>query len=87
MSINPIRKSKSKYNHQKQSTKSGNEDNSPEEEELKKYRELIEKLSFIHQKKKSKDKSAYLSSDSVMETNNINISSNIRRTTSRTKEI
>ena len=33
---------KSRYH--KPSTKSGNEDNNPEVEELKKYRELIEKL-------------------------------------------
>ena len=75
---------KSRYH--KQSTKSGNEDiNSPEEEELKKYRELIEKLGYTCQKNKSKDLTGSHYSDSA-EQSNINISSNIRRTTSRTKE-
>ena len=89
MNINPIRKSKSKYNHQKQSTKSCNEDIGPEEEELKKYRELIERLGFLHHKNKnkSKDKSGFLNSDSLIEQNNNNMSSNISRTRSRTKEI
>ena len=82
--MNPTLK-KSRYH--KQSTKSGNEDNnSPEEEELKKYRELIEKLGYTCQKNKSKDLSGAHYSDSPMEPSNINISSNIRRTTSRTKE-
>ena len=82
--MNPTLK-KSRYH--KQSTKSGNEDiNSPEEEELKKYRELIEKLGYKLQKNKSKDLSGSHYSDSPMESSNINISSNIRRTTSRTKE-
>ena len=43
---------KSRYH--KPSTKSGNEDNNPEVEELKKYRELIEKLGNTCQKKKVK---------------------------------
>ena len=82
--MNPTLK-KSRYH--KQSTKSGNEDiNSPEEEELKKYRELIEKLGYTCQKNKSKDLTGSHYSDSPMEQSNINISSNIRRTTSRTKE-
>jgi len=74
---------KSRYH--KPSTKSGNEDNNPEVEELKKYRELIEKLGNTCQKKKSKDSSSPYS-DSPMETSKMNLSSNIRRTTSRTKE-
>ena len=81
--MNPILK-KSRYH--KQSTKSGNEDNNSPEEELKKYRELIEKLGYTCQKNKSKDLSGAHYSDSPMEPSNINISSNIRRTTSRTKE-
>ena len=74
---------KSRYH--KQSSKSGNEDNNPEEEELKKYRELIEKLGNTCHKSKSKDPSSPYS-DSPLETSKMNLSSNIRRTTSRTKE-
>ena len=74
---------KSRYH--KQTSKSGNEDNNPEEEELKKYRELIEKLGYTCHKSKSKDPSSPYS-DSPMETSKMNLSSNIRRTTSRTKE-
>ena len=76
---------KSRYH--KQSTKSGNEDNNPEEEELKKYREVIEKLGHTIQKNKSKEFAGGHYSDSAMESNNSSPSSNIRRTTSRTKEI
>ena len=75
---------KSRYH--KQSTKSCNEDNNPEEEELKKYRELIEKLSHL-QKNKTKDLSSSPYSDSGLESSHNNLSSNVRRTTSRTKEV
>ena len=85
MSIPNQNMKKSRYH--KQSTKSCNEDNNPEEEELKKYRELIEKLGYNLQKNKTKDLSSSPYSDSGLESSHNNLSSNIRRTTSRTKEV
>ena len=81
---------KSRFVRQKQSTKSGIEDNTPEEEELKKYRELIEKLDgeFKIKTGKVKTNSMYSSSMNMGGTSNgNNKSSYMRRTASRTKEV
>ena len=79
---------KSRFIKQKQSTKSGIEDNTPEEEELKKYKELIE--AFDNELKngpgKIKDESMYSSSNNGGDGGN-NKSSFMRRTASRTKEM
>ena len=81
---------KSRFIRQKQSTKSSVEDNTPEEEELKKYRELIEKLDgeFKNKTAKVKINSMYSSSINTGGTSNGNDkSSYMRRTISRTKEV
>ena len=75
---------KSRYYHK--STKSGKEDNNPEEEELKKYIDVVDKLAHLFQNYPRKDLSGAHSPESAIESSN-NFSSNVRRTTSRTKEI
>ena len=81
---------KSRFVRQKQSTKSSIEDNTPEEEELKKYRELIEKLDGEFKNKTSKVKINSMYSTSINTggaSNGNNKSSYMRRTASRTKEV
>ena len=75
---------KSRYYHK--STKSGKEENNPEEEELKKYIDVVDKLAHLFQNYPRKDLSGAHSPESALESSN-NFSSNVRRTTSRTKEI
>ena len=75
---------KSRYYHK--STKSGKEDTNPEEEELKKYIDVVDKLAHLFQNYSRKDLSGAHSPESAIESSN-NFSSNVRRTTSRTKEI
>ena len=79
---------KSRFIKQKPSTKSGIEDNTPEEEELKKYRELIELLDneVKNGTGKIKDESIYSSINNGGSGGN-NKSSFMRRTASRTKEM
>ena len=81
---------RSRFVKQKQSTKSGIEVNSPEEEELKKYRELIELFDneIKNRTSKIKDESMYSSSNNAGgASGGNNKSSFMRRTASRTKEI
>ena len=82
---------KSRFVRQKQSTKSSIEDNTPEEEQLKKYREIIERLEGEFKNKSGKVKISSLYSSSMMNTAGAskgnNKSSYMRRTTSRTKEV
>ena len=88
--MNPHNNGKSRFNRQKQSTKSGIEDNTPEEEELKKYREIIERLEGEFKNKSGKSKMGSMYSSSMNTggaSKGNNKSSYMRRTTSRTKEV
>ena len=76
---------KSRYH--KITTKSKSEIASPEEEELKKYRDIVEKLGHNITNKKNKEYPGSHYTDSAMESNLNSPSSNLRPTTSRTKEI
>ena len=81
---------KSRFVRQKQSTKSGIEDNTPEEEEFKKYKELIERLDGEFRNKSGKVKINSIYSSSINTggpSNGNNKSSYMRRTASRTKEV
>ena len=81
---------KSRFVRPKQSTKSGIEDNTPEEEQLKKYREIIERLEGEFKNKSGKVKMGSLYSNSINTggaSKGNNKSSYMRRTTSRTKEV
>ena len=81
---------KSRFVKQKPSTKSGIEDNTPEEEELKKYRELIELFDneVKNRTGKIKDDSMYSSTNNGGgASGGNNKSSFMRRTASRTKEM
>ena len=75
---------KSRYFHK--SSKSGKDDNNPEDQELKKYVDVIEKLNQLFPSHPRKDISGSLNPEAAVESSN-NFSSNIRRTASRTKEI
>ena len=75
---------KSRYIHK--STKSGKDDNNPEEEELRKYNEVVERLNHLFPNHPRKDISGGHNPESAIESSNI-FSSNVRRTTSRTKEM
>ena len=75
---------KSRFFHK--STKSGKDDNNPEDKELKKYEDVVEKLNQLFPSHPRKDLTGSLNPESAVESSN-NFSSNIRRTTSRTKEI
>ena len=88
--MNPHNNGKSRFNRQKQSTKSGIEDNTPEEEKLKKYREIIERLEGEFKNKSGKSKMGSMYSSSMNTggaSKGNNKSSYMRRTTSRTKEV
>ena len=81
---------KSRFVRPNKSTKSGIEDNSPEEEQLKKYREIIEKLEGEFKNKTGKVKLSSMYSSSINTggaSKGNNKSSYMRRTTSRTKEV
>ena len=79
---------KSKFLRQKQSTKSGIEDNTAEGEELKKYNDLIDKLNNYNNKsRKSKQSSLYTNTNIGGQSSGNNKSSYMRRTASRTKEV
>ena len=81
---------KSRFARQKQSTKSGIEDNTPEEEELKKYKELIERLDneFKNTTGKIKGTSMYSNANNNSgPSGGNNKSSYMRRTASKTKEV
>ena len=74
---------KSRFFHK--STKSGKDDNNPEDKELKKYEDVVEKLNQLFPSH-PRNLTGSLNPESAVESSN-NFSSNIRRTTSRTKEI
>ena len=85
MKIANLNLKKSRFH--KLSTKSGNEENNSDDEELKKYQELIGNLAYNLRNNNKNDLSSSPYSDSGLESSQNNLSSNIRRTTSRTKEI
>ena len=85
MKIANLNLKKSRFH--KLSTKSGNEENNSDDEELKKYQELIGNLAYNLRNNNKNDLSSSPYSDSGLESSQNNLSSNVRRTTSRTKEI